>query len=270
MTSLKKPHFATNHTTQKSHIKNTMKTHTTHTTPSYEIGEPAARLLAGNVITAAGLAQALSVSLAQLSRLAAAGVIFRHRQGKYFLAESVNNYFCHKAAPLAVTFDEARARAEAEGYADPAAIARNATAWVEPARKRQQPFVTHAAWSVEPDSDVEMVRRQCRNFDVVAQVAEFQRALRMRRLSRRAGGYAAEHCDIAAEEVFQLLKCVGLNNSAHKTFAEHCEAYERSWTPAQDKVSRAAAKALNNQLRRAEVAAVAVAAEEAAQASRRG
>jgi hypothetical protein len=257
-------------------MKNTMKPHTKNT-PSYEIGEPAARLLAGNVITAAGLAQALNVSLAQLSRLAAGGIIFRHSQGKYFLAESVSNYFAYKSHPCAVTFDEARARAEAEGYADPAGIARDATAWpvphsdsIELVRQRRQPIVTYATWHVPPGGDVETVRRRCRNFDVVGQIEAFQRVLRMRRLCRRAGEYDAAHCDAVSEEIFQLLKHIGFNNSPHPTFAEHCEAYERSWTPAQAKMSRAAAKALNNQLRRAEVAAAAVADEEAAQASRRG
>ncbi|MDR1011577.1 MAG: hypothetical protein LBM04_10740 [Opitutaceae bacterium] len=258
-----------------------MKTHTTkpkpHITPSYEIGEPAARLLDGNVINAAGLAQALSVSLPQLSRLNAGGVIFRHSQGKYHLAESVSNYFAYKSHPLSVKYDEARAHAEAEGYADPAGIARAATAWpvppsdvIEIVRQRRQPFVTYTAWSVEPGNDVETARRRCRNFDVVAQVAEFQRALRMRRMCRRDGGYKAEHCDAASAETFQLLKHIGLNDSAHATFDAHWRAHDETWTPAQAKTSKAAAKALNNQLRRAEVAAAAVAGEEAAQASRRG
>jgi hypothetical protein len=248
-----------------------------HITSSYEIGEPAARLLTANVITAAGLAQALSVSLAQLSRLNAGGVIFRHSQGKYHLAESVSNYFAYKSHPLAVTFDEARARAEAEGFADPAEIARDATAWpvppsdsIEFVRQWRQPLTIYAMWSVPPGDDVETVRRRCRNFDVVGQIAEFQYALRMRRLCRRAGGYDVTHCDAASEEVFQLLKNIGLNDSRHTTFAAHCEAWDKAWTPDQDKMSKAAAKALNNQLRRAEVAAAAVADEEAAQASRRG
>ncbi|MDR1296571.1 MAG: hypothetical protein LBO05_04205 [Deltaproteobacteria bacterium] len=95
-----------------------------HTAPGYEIGPNAARLLGANIIQASPLAMLISVTLPQLSRLAAKGVIFRASQGRYLLAESVANYLAYKSAPRAYNYEEALAAARKEGVADPEATAR--------------------------------------------------------------------------------------------------------------------------------------------------
>lgn len=226
-------------------MKNTPHHHAINNHPCYLIDEAAARFLAGNIIPAPDLALLLGVSLSHLGKLAARGTLFRKSHGQYHLAESVANYVAHKAAALYATHDECLDQAEAEGISDPAAAAREWTAW-------------HAA----PAADIETARRRHQPFDTPAMVFEFQTTLREIRLGRKAGGMKPEHFDAAAEEVFQIMRRVGMNNSAHETFAAHSEAFAEIWPMPGLPKNKAEASARQNRARLARAAARAVADEE--------
>ncbi|MDR2982571.1 MAG: hypothetical protein LBV12_10040 [Puniceicoccales bacterium] len=219
-----------------------MKNTTTRNAPCFETGKISACRIAENIIAASDLCQLLSVSLPQLSRLQAKGIVFRQSQGKYYLAESVANYLAYKSAPRALSYEEALERAKEEGMADPV---ESALDW--------------SSWKIVPSDDIETVRRRHQSFDVAGQVFEFQCELRMNRLNR-TNGYAPEHFDIAAEETFQLMRRLGLNDSTYATFAEHIAAWDAEWIPEQDQPGKIKEKS-SDLLRIARVAACAVAAD---------
>lgn len=220
-----------------------MKTNrVTYIYPGFEIGTSAARFLTANIIQATDLALALSVSLPQLSRLNANGIVFRQSQGKYYFAESIANYIACKSAPRAYTYEEALKAATAAGMIDPVASARS---W--------------SGWKIEPSEDIETVRSRHRPFTTPDLIYDFQCELRKLRKDRLVGKDIPAHYDAASDETFLLMRRIGINDSPHKSGGVHSKAYEKAWTPEMDK---ARPKSFADRLKMAETAAQVVADEQ--------
>lgn len=218
-----------------------MKKPTTYNAPGFQIGKAAASHLAANVATAEELAQILGVTLPKLARLGARGIVFRFSHGQYHLSESVANYIAYKSAPRASTYAEALAGAQREGYANPEECARRST-----------------GWKILPSDDINTVRTLHDVFFVPWLIDSFQTELRFIRINHLSGKHKPEHFDIAAEETFQLMRRVGLNDSRHKTFLDHCSAWDKN----PPRVSFDFTDAEGGNFMRAEAAARTVAAEE--------